>query len=179
MKNNVNIVYACRYKHRYNIGWVVLPWSVELYVRLLTRDRDWETHCSSEIQTSWLRVVVSSCFSILYPAYWQSEGDETWTTTTAGQKEMGRKNGDAVRIMLLERQQENWGGTGSTWIDVQNWVRKFGENSSYPSEHVGLLLTSAHVSGGRKRRGKQDRYCNWDEDLFTMSRSHELVTTHI
>jgi hypothetical protein len=37
------------------------------------------------------------------------EGDEAWTVTAAGQKEMGRKNGDAVRIMLQERQQENCG----------------------------------------------------------------------
>ena len=69
-------------------------------------------------------MVVSSCFSILYSAYWQSEGDESWTTTTAAQEEMGRKNGDAVRIMLRERKQETaW--SGNTWIDVQNGV---GEN---------------------------------------------------
>jgi hypothetical protein len=62
-------------------------------------------------------------------------------------------------------------GTGNTWIDVENRVRKFGENSSYPSEHMKLLLTSAHVWGRRKRRGSQDRYFKWEEDLSTMSRS--------
>lgn len=69
-------------------------------------------------------MVVSSCFSILYPAYWKSEGDESWTATTAVLEEMGRRNGDAVRVMLGERKQENT-GSDYTWIDVQNGV---GEN---------------------------------------------------
>jgi len=52
-----------------------------------------------EFRLPFLHMVVSSCFSILYSAYWRSEGDESWTTTTAALEEMGRKNGDAVRIM--------------------------------------------------------------------------------
>ena len=124
MMNNVIVVYACRCKHRHIIGGIVLFWNIELYFRLLTHDRDWETHCSRGIQTSWLHVVVSSCFSIPYPAYWKSEGVEWWTTTTAVQEEMGRKNGDAVRIMLGERKQETM-ESGYTWIGVQNGV---GEN---------------------------------------------------
>jgi hypothetical protein len=49
---------------------------------------------------------------------------------------------------------------------------KFGENSWYPFEYDGMLLTLPHVSGVRKQSGKQDRCCNWDEDLLTIRLSH-------
>ena len=146
--NNVNVAYACKCKHRHNIWWVnffcfeILNYILGCWHMIEIEKRTVQVKFRLPGCTWWFPVALAFCTRRIV----RVRGNESWTTTTAGKEEMGRKNGDAVQG---ERKQENCGERQHLDWCTKWSCGKFGESRSYP-EHDELLLTLPHVSGGRK-----------------------------